>query len=323
LDDSAHIHGAQAVKKAAGATLSIDNGTTHFLSKLQEQKTINQNLAEKDLLLLPEGSVKSTEAALEKALGIAKLEKVAILDRDLPPPEPLLVPTLKTDMGSPNNDHPQVPKETENEKQSTEGGIDAEKAQPKENEKDSGEDKYQDKEKGKEQDNDKNKDKEEDKGKEKEKEKERTKDKEKEKVKVKDKEKSKERTTVHKLALKNKAHFNSVGRNSKLRSNSPKPVKTSKLVTEEATEYSLSIEEARRIAGMRILLAEDNLIAQKVLSKQLELFGLVISCANDGADALALFKDHPRGYYTLGFFDHHMPNCKAPCFVLHVWQSVE
>src|SRR5690348_3556275 len=60
----------------------------------------------------------------------------------------------------------------------------------------------------------------------------------------------------------------------------------------------------------------DNKIAQMVLSKQLALFGLVISCANDGADALTLFKSHPRGYYTMGFFDHHMPNCK--CFIFNL-----
>ncbi|KAF9949449.1 histidine kinase osmosensor [Mortierella alpina] len=112
-----------------------------------------------------------------------------------------------------------------------------------------------------------------------------------------------------KTTFKKKSLSNSTARNGKLRSNSPKPGKTSKLVTEEATEFSLSHEEAKRIEGMRILLAEDNLIAQKVLSKQLAIFGLVISCANDGADALALFKAHPRGYYTMGFFDHHMPNC--------------
>jgi hypothetical protein len=40
------------------------------------------------------------------------------------------------------------------------------------------------------------------------------------------------------------------------RTNSPKPIKTSRLVTEEATESSLSHEEASRIVGMRILLAE-------------------------------------------------------------------
>ncbi|KAG0025698.1 histidine kinase osmosensor [Podila clonocystis] len=100
-----------------------------------------------------------------------------------------------------------------------------------------------------------------------------------------------------------------IGSSTKGRSNSPKPTKASKLVTEEKTEFSLSIEEANRIAGMRILLAEDNIVAQKVLSKQLAMFGLVISCANDGAEALAFFKSHPRGYYTMGFFDHHMPNC--------------
>ncbi|KAG0204080.1 histidine kinase osmosensor [Mortierella sp. NVP41] len=110
------------------------------------------------------------------------------------------------------------------------------------------------------------------------------------------------------LPVKQKLPVNS-SRASKLRSNSPKPTKTSKLVTMEATENSLSIDEANRITGMRILLAEDNKIAQMVLSKQLALFGLVISCANDGADALTLFKSHPRGYYTMGFFDHHMPNC--------------
>ncbi|GJJ76068.1 hypothetical protein EMPS_08427 [Entomortierella parvispora] len=100
------------------------------------------------------------------------------------------------------------------------------------------------------------------------------------------------------------------GTGGRLKSNSPKPSKTSsKLVTDEASEISLSREEAARITGMRILLAEDNEIAQKVLSKQLAMFGLVISCANDGVDALALFKSHPRGYFTLGFFDHHMPNC--------------
>ncbi|KAF9542527.1 histidine kinase osmosensor [Mortierella hygrophila] len=113
---------------------------------------------------------------------------------------------------------------------------------------------------------------------------------------------------VKMMPVKQKLPVNS-SRASKLRSNSPKPTKTSKLVTEEATENSLSLEEANRITGMRILLAEDNKIAQMVLSKQLSLFGLVISCANDGADALALFKSHPRGYYTMGFFDHHMPNC--------------
>jgi len=47
-----------------------------------------------------------------------------------------------------------------------------------------------------------------------------------------------------------------IGSNTRGRSNSPKPTKASKLVTEEKTEFSLSFEEANRIAGMRILLAE-------------------------------------------------------------------
>jgi hypothetical protein len=60
------------------------------------------------------------------------------------------------------------------------------------------------------------------------------------------------------LSVKQKLPVNS-SRASKLRSNSPKPTKASKLVTEEATENSLSLEEANRITGMRILLAEGTL----------------------------------------------------------------
>ncbi|KAG0343884.1 histidine kinase osmosensor [Podila humilis] len=115
--------------------------------------------------------------------------------------------------------------------------------------------------------------------------------------------------TVVPVKQKRTVKSSTIAAKAKLRSNSPKPTKTSKLVTEEKTEFSLSIEEANRIAGMRVLLAEDNFVAQKVLSKQLTMFGLVVSCANDGAEALAFFKSHPRGYYTIGFFDHHMPNC--------------
>jgi len=61
------------------------------------------------------------------------------------------------------------------------------------------------------------------------------------------------------LPVKQKLPVNS-SRTSKLRSNSPKPTKTSKLVTEEATENSLSLEEANRITGMRILLAEGKVL---------------------------------------------------------------
>ncbi|KAG0225525.1 histidine kinase osmosensor [Mortierella sp. GBA43] len=292
LDDSARIHG-QAVKKVvAEAALNVDNGP-HYMNKTQESKPINQTPPGPvtDLLLPPEDP---TEATLEKNLEIEELEQVtAILDRDLPPPEPLIAPTQKpdsSDISDTNTPQEQIPKEPEVVQQAMDEKG-SELVQHMEKEKDSKEDKDKDNEKEKEKEKERE-EKEKDKGKEKDK----------------DKEKNKERTIGHKPPLKHKAPLSS-GKNGKLRSNSPKPAKTSKLVTEEATELSLSLEEAKRIAGMRILLAEDNLIAQKVLSKQLELFGLVISCANDGADALTLFKSHPRGYYTLGFFDHHMPNC--------------
>ncbi|KAF9974137.1 histidine kinase osmosensor [Actinomortierella ambigua] len=93
------------------------------------------------------------------------------------------------------------------------------------------------------------------------------------------------------------------------RSNSPKPVRQSMLVSDEKSDVSLCKEEAAKIAGLHVLLAEDNFVAQRVLSRQLSMFGLKVACANDGAEAIALFKSHPRGHFKLGFFDHHMPNC--------------
>ncbi|KAF9163568.1 histidine kinase osmosensor [Actinomortierella ambigua] len=93
------------------------------------------------------------------------------------------------------------------------------------------------------------------------------------------------------------------------RSNSPKPVRQSMLVSDEKSDVSLCKDEAAKIAGLHVLLAEDNFVAQRVLSKQLSMFGLKVACANDGAEAIALFKSHPPGHFKLGFFDHHMPNC--------------
>ncbi|KAG0236524.1 histidine kinase osmosensor [Actinomortierella wolfii] len=103
--------------------------------------------------------------------------------------------------------------------------------------------------------------------------------------------------------------LSTVRMSSRGRSNSPKPARQPMLVSDEKSDVSLSKEEAESIAGMHVLLAEDNFVAQRVLSKQLSMFGLKVACANDGAEAITLFKSHPRGHFKLGFFDHHMPNC--------------
>ncbi|KAI7864967.1 hypothetical protein BDF14DRAFT_1744492 [Spinellus fusiger] len=59
-----------------------------------------------------------------------------------------------------------------------------------------------------------------------------------------------------------------------------------------------------------VLIAEDNLVAQKLLRKQLEKMGFIVESANNGEEAVKLWKQRPPDYYCLSFFDHHMPkNC--------------
>lgn len=50
-------------------------------------------------------------------------------------------------------------------------------------------------------------------------------------------------------------------------------------------------------------------MAQKLLYKQLTRLGFQVACANDGLEAVETWKKHPAGYFQMGFFDHHMPNC--------------
>jgi signal transduction histidine kinase/predicted ATPase/CheY-like chemotaxis protein len=56
-----------------------------------------------------------------------------------------------------------------------------------------------------------------------------------------------------------------------------------------------------------VLIAEDNMVAQKLLKKQLEKMGFIVESANNGEEAVQLWQERPRNYFCLGFFDHHMP----------------
>jgi CheY-like chemotaxis protein len=51
----------------------------------------------------------------------------------------------------------------------------------------------------------------------------------------------------------------------------------------------------------------DNPVAQKLLLKQLTRLGFTVECANNGLEAVNAWSNHPIGYFTMGFFDHHMP----------------
>jgi PAS domain S-box-containing protein len=65
----------------------------------------------------------------------------------------------------------------------------------------------------------------------------------------------------------------------------------------------LTVEEARE-RGRLILVAEDDEVNQKVILKQLAILGHIAEIANNGAEALALWRKHR---YALMFTDLHMP----------------
>lgn len=56
-----------------------------------------------------------------------------------------------------------------------------------------------------------------------------------------------------------------------------------------------------------VLIAEDNMVAQKLLRKQLEKMGFLVESANNGEEAVKLWRERPMNYFCIGFFDHHMP----------------
>ncbi|KAI9245223.1 hypothetical protein BDA99DRAFT_565955 [Phascolomyces articulosus] len=78
----------------------------------------------------------------------------------------------------------------------------------------------------------------------------------------------------------------------------------------DPNEVLITPEERERFSKMHILIAEDNPVAQKLLYKQLTTrFGFQVTCANDGLEAFEAWTTHPRNYFTMAIFDHHMPKC--------------
>jgi CheY-like chemotaxis protein len=89
-----------------------------------------------------------------------------------------------------------------------------------------------------------------------------------------------------------------------------------------------SPQELELFKTVRILIAEDNPVAQKLLFKQvrehhrishiiapssnfwslqLTRLGFIVDCANNGSEAVGFWESHPEKYYAVALFDHHMP----------------
>ncbi|KAJ7456503.1 dual-domain HisK/Mak2 protein kinase [Mycena latifolia] len=70
-----------------------------------------------------------------------------------------------------------------------------------------------------------------------------------------------------------------------------------------------SLTTAKRTLFGNVLVAEDNLIAQNLLVKQLQKHDLNVVATSDGNEALAEWQKHEPGYFSVALFDHHMPVC--------------
>lgn len=107
--------------------------------------------------------------------------------------------------------------------------------------------------------------------------------------------------------------------------------KTAKTIKMSSVSQIYTPQELDLFKTVRILIAEDNPVAQKLLFKQvirdkpravsvgrllclllmvrlqLTRLGFSVDCANNGLEAFGLWEGHPESYYSVALFDHHMP----------------
>lgn len=70
-----------------------------------------------------------------------------------------------------------------------------------------------------------------------------------------------------------------------------------------------SPEELAQFKGQKILVAEDNFIAQRLIVKQLNRLGFVVEKCNNGFECFDTWRARGPGYFLLAWIDHHMPGC--------------
>ncbi len=83
-------------------------------------------------------------------------------------------------------------------------------------------------------------------------------------------------------------------------------------ILDDATETITTLKPIQRIEkangeGKRALLVEDNLLNSEIAKEILEMGGLEVECAYDGAEAVDLVSTCPDGYYDIVFMDIQMP----------------
>lgn len=79
------------------------------------------------------------------------------------------------------------------------------------------------------------------------------------------------------------------------------------IAAQQETEKEKAEPEQVQIAGKRVLLVEDNELNQEIAQFMLEDFGLQVTIANNGQEAVELFEREQPGTYQIIFMDVMMP----------------
>ncbi|KAI5897382.1 histidine kinase [Schizophyllum commune H4-8] len=82
--------------------------------------------------------------------------------------------------------------------------------------------------------------------------------------------------------------------------------------TQPRSDVSKALDDlsaAQRTLFGNVLVAEDNIVSQNLLVKQLEKYQLKVTATSNGEEAIAEWESHEPGYFSVALFDHHMPIC--------------
>ncbi|KAL1747326.1 histidine kinase [Schizophyllum fasciatum] len=84
---------------------------------------------------------------------------------------------------------------------------------------------------------------------------------------------------------------------------------TSTIPRSDVSKALDDLSAAQRKLFGNVLVAEDNIVSQNLLVKQLEKYQLKVTATSNGEEAIAEWESHEPGYFSVALFDHHMPIC--------------
>ena len=97
-----------------------------------------------------------------------------------------------------------------------------------------------------------------------------------------------------------------------------------RLVETEKQSY-LDLEQRMGNKGYKVLLVEDNMVNQKVLTKYLHKVGVEVDMAADGVECTDIVLSRPHDYYSLILCDLHMPRKDGyqACREIREWEAAD